>query len=877
MKKLIAIFLILFLQGIDGKSQSGDQMDSLRRAQAAEFGNFKSSINQEYQNYIDSINREFSSYLREIWPEHSLAAGAKPDSSPKPTVLPRYSSSIEKLKPISVPILITKQPPAIAFAPFIVPPAHIIPTEEKATEENPGEKVIVDYYGTSVDFFFDPKINGNLPREGEIHNTTVADFWDRMNSVNSAGLVRQMNETKSQMNLNDWGYYMLVRKTSENINPDTNYSRLLTWFLLTKSGYRIRVAFKDNRIVLMFPATSAIYNIKYFVNNDVKFYAPDCKLNTIFTYERDFPGATKIFDMNIYSPLNIGEKYSDRQFKFSYQEKEHSFKLKYNVNSIDFYKDYPLCDLKVYFDAVATTVTRESIINSLRPEIERLSLKESVEFLLRFVQNGFSYQTDPEQFGKEKFDFPEEILYYPNADCDDRAVFFSYLVKELTGLKVIGVLYPGHVANAVCFPGEEQGDFINYKGEKYIIADPTYLEAPVGLTMPGKANSQAAVIELLNKQGRNLEIASIWEKAMTGGGFQGDNQMNAVTDNEGNTFITGYYKGQAVFGETSFFSNDSSEHVFIAKYDRAGNVVWAKKGTDGAKGRGYNINLDKDDNIYICGTFEELMAFGSFNIVFSKGKSGLFLLKLNKGGETEWLRQADFKTETEGMDMILFSEFSSRGEILKSEVFPYDPDFVNYGIRFDTSGNIYYAASYSTTLGLKIDRIAVGLDANFDPIFTLKDETDKQMSANCEAAIAGLFAAINLIKLDNVSLSGKSVQMALNRYNPRFISNCPKIYGCLGKLSLIKNCSGIVTVQTDDHKAVSLDKIKISDGTRFRIITMPNGDARVDILSGVKVGKAVFWYELNFIRLYRANGNIMFDYSTDHSQITLNMRKDLLN
>ena len=76
---------------------------------------------------------------------------------------------------------------------------------------------------------------------------------------------------------------------------------------------------------------------------------------------------------------------------------------------------------------------------------------DAVNVLLRFVQTGFSYLTDSEQFGREKFMFPEETLSYPYSDCEDRSFLFAYLVSSLLGLDVIGLDYPGHVATAVKF------------------------------------------------------------------------------------------------------------------------------------------------------------------------------------------------------------------------------------------------------------------------------------------------------------------------------------------------------------------------------------------------------------------------------------------
>jgi hypothetical protein len=93
---------------------------------------------------------------------------------------------------------------------------------------------------------------------------------------------------------------------------------------------------------------------------------------------------------------------------------------------------------------------------------------------------------------------------------------------------------------------------------------------------------------------------------------------------------------------------------------------------------------------------------------------------------------------------------------------------------------------------------------------------------------------------------------------------------------MIKNEGGIVTIRTEEAKPVVIDRMKIADNTKLKINPLPNGDARFEILNGIKVGKAVIWYRLNYVRLFRSNGNILFDYDSDHTQTTMNMKKDLL-
>jgi hypothetical protein len=117
-----------------------------------------------------------------------------------------------------------------------------------------------------------------------------------------------------------------------------------------------------------------------------------------------------------------------------------------------------------------------------------------VNFLLRFVQTAFEYKTDEEQFGREKPFFPDETIYYPYSDCEDRAILFSYLVRSLLHLDVVGLYYPNHIATAVRFSKKNDGDAIEYQGKLLTICDPTYMNADIGMCMPQFKNVQPKVI-----------------------------------------------------------------------------------------------------------------------------------------------------------------------------------------------------------------------------------------------------------------------------------------------------------------------------------------------------------------------------------------------
>jgi hypothetical protein len=158
----------------------------------------------------------------------------------------------------------------------------------------------------------------------------------------------------------------------------------------------------------------------------------------------------------------------------------------------------------------------------------------------------------------------------------------------------------------------------------------------------------------------------------------------------------------------------------------------------------------------------------------------------------------------------------------------------------------------------------------------MKEEYDKMVKANYEKSIAGLFVAISLMKNNQIILSGKLIQEAFNKYNPTFKREAPKCFESLGRINILKNDQGVIVLTTTDKKPIVIDKLKINNDTRMKFSTLPDGDVRIDFLEGVKVGKAIIWFPLNYIRLSKATGNILFDYDDDHTQITMNLKNDLM-
>jgi hypothetical protein len=168
--------------------------------------------------------------------------------------------------------------------------------------------------------------------------------------------------------------------------------------------------------------------------------------------------------------------------------------LRLNKSLIKFYDNYPPCELAVYFNTPISPALAVQLDAFFLPLFEGKNDSKKLAILLDYVQQAIVYKTDKEQFGKERYFFPDETLFYPGADCEDRSVLLARLIERYSKLDAIGLSYPMHVTMAVALTECDEGDFVSYKGKKFYHCDPTYLGALCGKAMDAVKYSTPEVV-----------------------------------------------------------------------------------------------------------------------------------------------------------------------------------------------------------------------------------------------------------------------------------------------------------------------------------------------------------------------------------------------
>lgn len=410
---------------------------------------------------------------------------------------------VEIKKPEPLPQLVKPVPPMIARPedkPFDREPDKTVVKPSSVKEDTRQVAIQTDFYMIPVVIYGTynfPVMSGN-----SVNKELIASFWDRMSQLDYDSIISQTQKYRSDMKLNDWGYhYILYRLGLELYRGNKNMANLFTWYMSSKAGYESRIGYNDTQVFLLMPSKNNLYSIPFLTMNNKKYYSlffddKPSAFKSLFTYKGSYPDAKKTLDFELSSSPEIPKVMKQRNLTFDLNKKGVEVNTVYNKNIVDFFKYYPQTNMKVYFESFMSPELEYALLTALKPMVEGKTEAEAVNNLLCFVQKAFSYKTDDGQFGHEKYMLPEETVFYPFSDCEDRSFFFAYLVRKLVGLEVVGLDYPGHVATGVRFNDNLPGDYVVSNNVKYMVCDPTYINATLGMAMPQYKKTQPDVVKI---------------------------------------------------------------------------------------------------------------------------------------------------------------------------------------------------------------------------------------------------------------------------------------------------------------------------------------------------------------------------------------------
>ena len=461
------------------------------------YNEFKRQAQAEYEEFRNEANKQYADFVRQAWQYYNvLPAIEKPKREEVPPVVMPKDDRGKPLKDTPVPI-------DEIVAPSPAPKPQPVPVAPIREQPQPAEQYVTfRFFGTACKVRFN---DGERFRLSGCNNEAVAAAWERMSGETYNNTIRDCLELRIQMQLCDWAYLNMIAACAEACLGKGNEARLLTAFIYCQSGYKMRLGMTNDKICMLYASEHAIYGRGHFKVDGEMFYPfdDDDEEERMRICGASFPEERPL-SLWITAAQRFAYNGTKARALQASTYEEMKVEISVNKNLIDFYDCYPPSEVggdfmtrwAMYANAEMEEAVQKSLYPTLKGILKERSELEATERLLNFVQTAFIYEYDDKVWGEDRAFFAEETLYYPYCDCEDRSILFSRLVRDLLGLDVILVYYPGHLATAVCFNGEVKGDHIMLNGRRFVVCDPTYIGAPVGCTMPSMDNKTAKVILL---------------------------------------------------------------------------------------------------------------------------------------------------------------------------------------------------------------------------------------------------------------------------------------------------------------------------------------------------------------------------------------------
>ena len=433
------------------------------------FAEFRKGLLEDYNAYRKGVMERYDQFLDGVWSDFQQFKGEESSTVPKPDRVPRVGDFPESR---SEPVLLPDPTPATSAAPVATVPQPEVTPQQPAPQ--PTSKPTRMPEGNFDFKFYDLPVT--IP-------AIDINITDRLSSPRD----------------NVYLKYELVSAYVDSRFPSVHStSRMaLKHYLLVGMGYDVRVGMSGNTAVLLIPFQQTVYARTYMKVNGNKYY--------IFTDKSVNPQSIinmRISTCELPQNANTGSAMDLKINGLNLPYKPHRYDLRFkdltlsgeiNANIFPILYRYPQMPTADFARSTVLADVREDIVKQFKAQLQDKDELEAVNSLLQFVQGAFEYATDEDLHGFEKPYFLEEILYYPKCDCEDRAIFYTYLLWNVLGVENQLINYPGHESASVKLSQPIKGDAYHHGGKTYYISDPTYIGSVTGMCMPSYVREKPGI------------------------------------------------------------------------------------------------------------------------------------------------------------------------------------------------------------------------------------------------------------------------------------------------------------------------------------------------------------------------------------------------
>lgn len=509
MKKLTFTLLVLAITTTTFAQVEDDwekRMKEARENALKNFEGFKQQVYDDYEDFRRQANENYAKFMEEAWKAFDVNPAEEIPWQPKP-VVPLEDDAPTTNSQIEYDILIESSSKHLTSSALSLDASLNIEIEQESQPEPMGP--ILPAYEADIALqpllfygsLYEVRVEASKEKPFKLKDASensVARMWRKLSCSYYDNIVAECLQQRVDRDLCDWAYVKLAEQMANKYFPvGSNEAVVLQMYILIQSGYQMRMARAGKKLTLLMGSKEKIYRHKYFVIDNVKYYIIDRSMQnkSMYVFDRAFP-KERLLSLAVRQPKMQLNKTEQRTLVAKHYPNM-KVTIESNKNLLDFYNDCPVTgQWNYYSNASISDDVKQVLYPVLQHAIEGKSELEAVNMLLDFVQTGFAYKTDQEQFGYERPLYPDETMFYPYCDCEDRSILFSCLVRELVGLDVVLLNYPSHLSTAVHFNEDVKGDYLMVDDKVYIICEPTFLNgAPVGRSGPQFKDKKPKVIK----------------------------------------------------------------------------------------------------------------------------------------------------------------------------------------------------------------------------------------------------------------------------------------------------------------------------------------------------------------------------------------------
>lgn len=470
------------------------------QAQTESFSDFRSRIMSDFKEFRSSVLENYDKFLEGAWEDFDQIKGEKSSSVPKPRKAPC-------VEPTSAPTIATSPEPTPAPKPKPKPkpkptpdpviakkptPIPTVPKSEKPTQTEPKPTPTETDRFTVADIPFEvAHINFNISNRLK-NNQEYGAHWRGLVKTGLADrLIPEFRDMADRLGLNDYLTYLAVDAWANSRFPQAHSSsrKSLVHYMLTNMGYDVRLGTNRNGdALLLIPFKQMVYARPYLNIGGRKFFIfADDGVDLANPENLRISTCALPSDADTGNPLDLvlsELKLPSKPYHYNIHFGDIAIEGEMNGALMPLLYHYPQMPTADYARSSVLPDVRRHIVAQFKEQLAGMDEQTAVNKLLQFVQKGFEYATDEDFHGFEKPYFLEETLFYPKNDCEDRAIFYTYMLWEVLGIPNQLICYPGHESASVSLKTQVKGSSYTNDGRTFYISDPTYIGSVTGQCMP---------------------------------------------------------------------------------------------------------------------------------------------------------------------------------------------------------------------------------------------------------------------------------------------------------------------------------------------------------------------------------------------------------